>query len=86
MGYRGSRRESGNDAGGGRFRRKRVCNFCVDKTEIDYKKYDVVRRYVNEYGRIKPRRQTGTCAKHQRELAIAIKRARHIALLPFVSD
>lgn len=91
MGYRGSRRESNNvdnmnDAAGGRFRRKRVCNFCVDKTEIDYKKNDVLRRYVNEYGRIKPRRQTGTCAKHQRELAVAIKRARHIALLPFVSD
>jgi len=89
MGYRGSRREnssSSNDPAGGRFRRKRVCNFCVDKTEIDYKKYDVLRRYVNEYGRIKPRRQTGTCAKHQRSLAIAIKRARHLALLPFVSD
>ena len=92
MGYRGSRREnsssssSSNDPAGGRFRRKRVCNFCVDKTEIDYKKYDVLRRYVNEYGRIKPCRQTGTCAKHQRSLAIAIKRARHLALLPFVSD
>jgi small subunit ribosomal protein S18 len=87
MGYRGSRREDSNDpAGGNRFRRKRVCNFCVDKIEIDYKKNDVLRRYVNEYGRIKPRRQTGTCAKHQRELAVAIKRARHIALLPFVSD
>jgi small subunit ribosomal protein S18 len=46
----------------------------------------MLRRYVNEYGRIKPRRQTGTCAKHQRALAVAIKRARHIALLPFVSD
>ncbi len=99
MGYQGSRRENnyggsrgggrsgGNDSGdGGRFRRKRVCNFCVDKTEIDYKKYDILRRYVNEYGRIKPRRQTGTCAKHQRALAVAIKRARHIALLPFVAD
>ena len=91
MGYQGSRREnnySGGSGGrgGGRFRRKRVCNFCVDKTEIDYKQYDVLRRYVNEYGRIKPRRQTGTCAKHQRGLAVAIKRARHIALLPFVAD
>lgn len=91
MGYRGSRRESNNvdnvnDPAGGRFRRKRVCNFCVEKIEIDYKKNDVLRRYVNEYGRIKPRRQTGTCAKHQRELAVAIKRARHIALLPFVAD
>lgn len=79
MGYRRSRRDSN-------FRRKRVCNFCVDKIEIDYKNYDMLRRYVNEYGRIKPRRQTGTCAKHQRALAVAIKRARHIALLPFVSD
>lgn len=92
MGYQGSRRESNYGGGrggsndGGRFRRKRVCNFCVDKTEIDYKKYDILRRYVNEYGRIKPRRQTGTCAKHQRALAVAIKRARHIALLPFVAD
>lgn len=86
MGYRGSRRENSNDASGGRYRRKRVCNFCVDKIEIDYKKYDVLRRYMNEYGRIKPRRQTGTCAKHQRSLAIAIKRARHLALLPFVSE
>ena len=84
MGYRGNRRQQQQD--GGRFRRKRVCNFCVDKVEIDYKSYDMLRRYVNEYGRIKPRRQTGTCAKHQRSLAVAIKRARHLALLPFVSD
>jgi len=68
------------------FRRNRVCGFCVDKIEIDYKNKDVLRRYVNEFGRIKPRRQTGTCAKHQRSLAIAIKRARHLALLPFVSE
>jgi len=58
----------------------------VDKKEIDYKDYETLRRYVNEYGRIKPRRQTGTCAKHQRKLAISIKRARHLALLPFVVD
>jgi len=83
MGYRGNRRQQHD---GGRFRRKRVCNFCVDKVEIDYKDYEMLRRYVNEYGRIKPRRQTGTCAKHQRALAVAIKRARHLALLPFVSD
>ncbi|MFQ5433494.1 MAG: 30S ribosomal protein S18 [Anaerolineae bacterium] len=67
-------------------RRKRFCGFCVDKKEIDYKDYETLRRYVNEYGRIKPRRQTGTCAKHQRKLAISIKRARHLALLPFVVD
>ncbi len=65
---------------------KRVCQFCVDKIEIDYKQVDVLTRYVNEFGRMRPRRQTGTCAKHQRALAREIKRARHIALLPFVSD
>jgi small subunit ribosomal protein S18 len=68
-------------------RRKKICAFCVDKVkEIDYKEYDNLRRYVNEYGRIRPRRQTGTCARHQRSLARAIKRARHLAFLPFVSD
>jgi small subunit ribosomal protein S18 len=63
-----------------------VCQFCVEKTEIDYKQVDLLSRYVNEFGRMRPRRQTGTCAKHQRHLAREIKRARHIALLPFVSD
>lgn len=68
-------------------RRKRPCSFCVDGVKvIDYKQHDMLSRYVNEYGRIRPRRQTGTCAKHQRTLAIAIKRARHIALLPFVDE
>jgi small subunit ribosomal protein S18 len=65
---------------------KRVCQFCVEKTEIDYKQVDILNRYVNEFGRMRPRRQTGACAKHQRHLAREIKRARHIALLPFVSD
>ena len=65
---------------------KRVCQFCVEKTPIDYKQVDVLSRYVNEFGRMRPRRQTGRCAKHQRHLAREIKRARHIALLPFVSD
>ena len=65
---------------------KRVCQCCVEKTEIDYKQVDLLSRYVNEFGRMRPRRQTGTCAKHQRHLAREIKRARHIALLPFVSD
>ncbi|HEY1408805.1 MAG TPA: 30S ribosomal protein S18 [Promineifilum sp.] len=63
-----------------------MCQFCVEKTEIDYKQVDLLSRYVNEFGRMRPRRQTGTCAKHQRHLAREIKRARHIALLPFVSD
>jgi small subunit ribosomal protein S18 len=73
---------------GGRMRaRRRICAFCVDNIDyIDYKDQEMLKRYVNEFGRIRPRRQTGTCAKHQRSLAQAIKRARHIALLPFVTD
>jgi small subunit ribosomal protein S18 len=59
----------------------------VDKVEyIDYKDGDSLRRYITEHGRIRPRRQTGTCARHQRSLSKAIKRARHLALLPFVSE
>jgi small subunit ribosomal protein S18 len=70
-----------------RFRaRKRVCAFCVERIEIDYKQHELLSRYVNDFGRIRPRRQTGACAKHQRALAREIKRARHIALLPFVVD
>ena len=76
-----------NDAqGGGRkfFARPRECQFCTDKSAvIDYKHVDVLRRYVSDDGKIRPRRQTGACAKHQRDLAVAIKRARHLALLPF---
>ena len=64
--------------------RPKICQFCADKnTVIDYKQSDFLRRFVTEDGKIRPRRQTGTCAKHQRELATAIKRARHLALLPF---
>ena len=79
--------QSGN-GGGGRFRRKkRICAFCVDKVkQVDYKNYELLGRYITEYGQIKPRRQTGTCARHQRSLAMAIKRARHLALLPFVNE
>jgi small subunit ribosomal protein S18 len=67
--------------------RRRICAFCVDKVNtIDYKDTEMLNRYVNEFGRIRPRRQTGTCAKHQRALAVAVKRARHIALLPFVAN
>jgi small subunit ribosomal protein S18 len=59
----------------------------VDKvTHIDYKQYDMLGRYLTDRGKIRPRRQTGTCAKHQRQLAMAIKRARHLALLPFVVE
>jgi small subunit ribosomal protein S18 len=67
--------------------RPKLCQFCVDKNlEIDYKQIDLLRRFVSDDGKIRPRRQTGTCAKHQRELARAIKHARHIALLPYVSE
>jgi small subunit ribosomal protein S18 len=69
------------------YSRSKVCQFCTSKElEIDYKNIELLKRYVDETGRIRPRRQTGTCAKHQRVLAKAIKNARHIALLPFVSD
>lgn len=71
----------------GRKGRKKVCQFCVDKVEvIDYKDIAKLRRFLSERAKILPRRVTGTCAHHQRELTVAIKRARHIALLPFVSD
>ena len=72
---------------GGRKGRKKVCGFCVDKVEsIDYKDVARLRRYISERAKILPRRVTGTCARHQRELTVAIKRARHFALLPFSSD
>ena len=72
---------------GGRKGRKKVCGFCVDKVEsIDYKDIARLRRYISERAKILPRRVTGTCAHHQRELTVAIKRARHLALLPFSSD
>jgi len=72
---------------GGSRNRRRICAFCVDKVKvIDYKDQEMLGRYVNEFGRIRPRRQTGTCAKHQRALAVSVKRARHIALLPFVNE
>jgi small subunit ribosomal protein S18 len=66
------------------FSRPKFCQFCSDKElSIDYKKVDLLKRYITDDGKIRPRRQTGACAKHQREVAAAIKRARHIALLPF---
>ncbi len=68
--------------------RKKVCNFCVDKhcTGIDYKDGGKLRRFISERAKILPRRITGTCAKHQRELTTAIKRARYLALLPYTHD
>ncbi len=71
----------------GRKGRRKVCSFCVDKIDtIDYKDAARLRRFISERAKILPRRVTGTCAHHQRELTVAIKRARQIALLPFVSD
>jgi small subunit ribosomal protein S18 len=67
--------------------RRKVCIFCADKNEkIDYKDAVKLRKFLTERGKIAPRRGTGTCAKHQRELAVAIKRARVVALLPYVSE
>jgi len=67
--------------------RRKVCQFCAEGTHsIDYKDMDLLRRFVSERGKIRPRRQTGVCAKHQRRVAVAIKRARHVALLPFVAE
>jgi len=64
---------------------RKVCSFCVDKVKtIDYKAPEKLRNYISDRGKIVPRRRTGTCAKHQRILATAIKRARHLALLPYV--
>lgn len=72
---------------GARKGRKKVCSFCVDKVEnIDYKDVARLRRFISDRAKILPRRVTGTCARHQRELTVAIKRARHLALLPFISD
>ncbi|MBE7019066.1 MAG: 30S ribosomal protein S18 [Clostridia bacterium] len=67
--------------------KRKVCQFCVDKAmDIDYKDVAKLRRYTSERAKILPRRVTGTCAKHQRLLTIAIKRARHIALMPYSAD
>ena len=71
----------------GRKGHRKVCQFCVDKMEyIDYKDVARLRRYMSESAKILPRRVTGTCARHQRDLTTAIKRARQIALVPFVTD
>ena len=67
--------------------RRKVCNFCVDKVEaIDYKDVAKLRKYLTESGKILPRRMTGVCARHQRELAVAVKRARQMAFIPYVAD
>lgn len=66
--------------------RRKVCAFCAEKLTIDYKDVARLRKYITEKGKILPRRQTGTCAKHQREIANAIKRARYMALIPYTGD
>ena len=68
-------------------RRRKVCQFCVDKvTSIDFKDTAKLRKYVSDRGKLRPRRMTGTCAMHQRQLTEAIKRARHVALLPYTAE
>lgn len=80
---RGGYRRGGRRPG----RRRKVCAFCLEKTRtIDYKDVNMLRRYLTDRSKIRSRRKTGTCAKHQRRLAIAVKRARHLALLPFTAE
>ena len=84
MAFERSERPGGR---GGRKGRRKVCQFCVDKIDsIDYKDVARLRRFMSERAKILPRRVTGTCARHQRDLTTAIKRARQIALVPFVTD
>ena len=80
-------RENRAPRAGGNRKRKKVCQFCVDKCQtIDYKDVAKLRRYVSDRSKILPRRTTGTCAMHQRQLTVAIKQARQIALLPYITD
>lgn len=86
-GERGERGGRGGRGNRGRRGRKRVCSFCVDKAQsIDYKDIGKLKKHVTERGKILPRRISGNCAKHQRGLTLAIKRARNIALLPFTTE
>jgi len=83
------RPSEGGEGGGERrfFAKPKFCQFCADKAlTIDYKKTDLLRKYINEDGKIRPRRQTGACARHQRVVAEAVKQARQIALLPFANQ
>lgn len=81
-------KRTGSWRSGGKFAsRRKVCAFCTGRIkEIDYKDNTMLSNYISDRGKIEPRRRTGTCAKHQRALAVAIKRARHIALLPFAAE
>jgi small subunit ribosomal protein S18 len=89
-GRRDSRGSGRDDNRGGmrqRRSRRKICAFCMEKaTDIDYKDVARLRKYISERGKILPRRISGNCAKHQRQLTVAIKRARHIALLPFTAE
>ncbi len=86
MAYNRERGDSPMRRRGGR-RRRKVCIFCADKnTAIDYKDVNKLKRYVSERGKILPRRITGNCAKHQRALTVAVKRARHVALMPYTVE
>ena len=86
MAFNNERSDAPMKRRGGR-RRKKVCVYCADKNAvIDYKDVNKLKRYVSERGKILPRRITGNCAKHQRALTVAIKRARHIALMPYVAE
>jgi len=81
------RDRDGGGGGGGRFRRPRGCEFCRSKVDVaDYKDVQMVRRYITESGKMEPRRKVGTCAKHQRIVSQAVKRARHLALIPYTSE
>ncbi|MEK6585615.1 MAG: 30S ribosomal protein S18 [Nitrospira sp.] len=76
-----------NERGGGRlFQRRRPCRFCLEKAPIDFKDAGLLRNFVSERGRIVPRRISGNCMRHQRELTVAIKRARHIAIISFAEE
>ncbi len=77
----------GGGGGGGRFRRARGCEFCRGKVDVvDYKDAQLLRRYITERGKMEPRRKVGTCAKHQRTVSQAVKRARHLALIPYTAE
>lgn len=87
-GDRGDRGDRGERSDRGRRGlRRRGCEFCIDKVnEVDWKDLELLRRYVGDRGKIEPRRKAGVCAKHQRVVSQAIKRARHVALLPFTAE
>ena len=83
---KGDKSDSSRVRRGGMHRRKKVCVFCGKDNVIDYKDTNKLKRYISERGKILPRRITGNCAKHQRALTVAIKRARHLALMPYVCE